>query len=109
MPKSKMEYIKIGHSEQIYGKKNLLYSQMEILNIKKRFQTYKKLRMLEFKIKSLLKRKIKMLKEELNTFDSVTPKIKKSNFEIKSMKNYPKRKELEYEIEEIRKKLAELQ
>jgi len=43
-----MEYIKLDPSEQAYGKKNLLYCEMELLTILKRFKKYKQLRKEEF-------------------------------------------------------------
>ncbi len=106
-----MEYIRLEHSEQVYGKKHLLYSQMEILNIIRRYESMKKMRETEFKIKTSLKRKIKQVQDELKILDSFLPKTKFSSAEeIKTKQHhYTKKKEIQSELEEIRKKLAELQ
>ncbi len=50
MPKNKieLEYIGLDYSKQNYGKKHILYCEMELLRILKRIQNYKKLRKQEF-------------------------------------------------------------
>jgi len=106
-----MEYVKLDPSEQTYSKKNLLYSEMEILRITKRYEEFVKLRKLELNLKSSLRKKIKEVKEDIEILNSFLPTVKKKNYELaNAKKNYPKpRKDLESEIAEIQQKLAELQ
>ena len=105
-----MEYVKLDPSEQIYGKKHLLHSQMEILYIMKRYKEFTKLRKLELKLKTLLKKKVSEVKEETKLLETILPKVKHADSEEKTLRDYPKkRSDLEDEIDDIRRKLAELQ
>jgi len=104
-----MEYIKLNPSEQIYGKKNLLYCEMELLTILKRFKRYKKLRKEELALKNLLIRTTNELKDELRKLDELLPEERDIGLRLTASKKTPKRSELEDEIEQIRRKIAELQ
>jgi len=104
-----MEYIKLNPSEQVYGKKNLLYCEMELLTILKRFKKYKKLRKEELALKNLLKRTTNELKDELKRLDEFLPEERDTGLRLNSSRTTPKRSELEEEIEQIRRKIAELQ
>ena len=101
--------MKLDHSEQVYGKKNLLYCEMEILGILKRFKKYKKLRKEELALKNLLKRTIKDLKDEIKRLDELLTEEKHTGLKLTASKKTPKRSDLEDEIEQIRRKIAELQ
>ena len=104
-----LEYIGIDSSKQIYGKKNALYCQMEILTILKKIKTYKKLRKEEFAIKRILKRKIGELRNILKNLNKVLPETKKDKFRATRIQSYPKkRKDLESEIEEKKIKISKL-
>lgn len=107
-----MEYIKLDSSEQVYGKKHLLCSQMEMLSVMKRYESLKKMRQTEFKIKTSLKQKIKNVQDELKILDTFLPKTKHKSIEeakIKYSQDTKKHIDLQYELDEIKKKLAELQ
>ena len=104
-----MRYVKLDHSEQVYGEKNLLYCEMELLNTLKRFRKYKKLRKEESALKNLLKKTINDLRDELRKLDEMLPKEKYTGFKINASRKTPKRSDLEQEIEQIRRKIAELQ
>ena len=106
-----MEYIKLEPSEQVYVKRSLLYSEMEILNIIKGYKEFLKLRKLELSLKTTLRKKIKDVKEEMTILDKLLPKVKESHSDMEKLKsNYPKkRQDLEQEIQDIQRKLAELQ
>jgi len=104
-----MGYIKLNHSEQVYGKKNLLYAEMELLNSIKQYKKYKKLRKEELALKFLLKKEIDEVREELKKLDGVLPEAKQTEFKISASKKTPKRSDLEREIEEVRRKIEELQ
>ena len=62
------EYIKLTYPEAVYGKKNLLHSQLGLLTSVKRVEEFKKLRSQELKLKIELKRKLEEAKESLNLF-----------------------------------------
>lgn len=105
-----MEYLRIVPSEKTYAEKNLLYSQMEILNILKRYQQFLKLRKKEFALKNKLKTAISAVKTEMKNLDSFLPKdhYKKMEKEKVERKNNKKRQSIEDEIDEIKQKLASL-
>ena len=104
-----LEYIGIDYSKQIYGKKNILYCQMEILTILKKIKAYKKLRREEFALKKILKEKIEEAREMLKNLEKILPETKKNKFRAVRIDKTPrKRKDLESEIEEIKRKISEL-
>jgi predicted phage gp36 major capsid-like protein len=105
-----IEYIRLGPSQQTYGKKNLLHCEMELLNTIKTYQRYKKIKKETKALKSLLRRTVTELYEELKTLDSLLPHTKHNTsrpFQID--KTQRKRKDLEDEIDEIKRKISELQ
>lgn len=109
-----VEYIQITPNEQNYAQKNLLYCQMEILTIMKRYQKYKKLRAEEHAYKLLFKRKVKEINEAMENLYKMLPHIPKPHVEHVEAKPkaapipQPKRDSLEAEIEDIKRKLAQL-
>jgi len=86
-----MEFIKLNTSEQNYGKKNLLYSEMELLNMLKRFRKYKELRKEELALKSLLKKTVKSLKDEIRNLDDLLPEQKHSDLQLSTSGRTPKK------------------
>jgi len=105
-----VEYVRMEPSQQIYGKRNLLHCEMELLNTIKTYQRYKKIRKETKALKALLKRVITELHEDLETLDSLLPQTKHNTsqpFQIN--KTQRKRKELEEEIDDIKRRIAELQ
>lgn len=107
-----MEYVKLIASEQVYAKKELLMSQMEMLSIMKRYQKYKELRKQELALKSILRRKILEINEEMRLIDRLLPKTKTERIEEDTAKlatRSVKRRDLEAEIEEIKRKIERLQ
>ena len=104
------EYVEVDHSQQIYGKRNLLYCEMGLLSTTKRYQKYKKLRKQELALKTLLKRALSEIHEELRNFNSLLPETKHSTSEkFEISKGQKKREDLESEIDDIKRKIAELQ
>jgi len=104
-----VEYISFEPSQQTYAKKNFLYCEMEILNIIKRYQIYKKLRKEELALKSLLKKTVGEVRDEIKKFDSLLPTTKYDKFKPADISTSPKkRKDLESEIDAIKRKIAEL-
>jgi len=107
-----IEYIKLEPSEQFYGKKHLLYSEMETLTVLKRYQKYKNLRKVELALKTMLKRSVMELQEEMKILDNALPRIKIERTEEDKMKmiaKATKRSDLEAQISEIKNQIARLQ
>jgi len=107
-----MEYVGLSHSSQLYGKKQLLYCEMELLSTLKRYTKYKKLRKHESALKNLLKRKISQLKTEIKVLDKLLPKIVHKELLAPHIKMTPQerkhRSKLEDEIDDIKEKLKAL-
>ena len=105
-----IEYVKLNQAEKTFGKKNLLRSELEILNILKRYQIYKKLRKEEHALKTLLRKVIKEVREEIEKLDDLLPKTQDDLFRSADLSRPQKaRKDLEEEIEEIKHRIDALQ
>ena len=103
-----MEYLKLDPSEQQYGKKHLLESEMSLLNVLKRSREFNKLRKVEVELKGLFKRKMDDISNDLLELDKILPKMQIERVVEKHTKDNSRKKrdELEVEIEEIKQKLA---
>ncbi len=116
------EYVKFSPEEVSYSKKNLLYSEMEILNSIKHLSDYKKLRNHELILKIDLKKKVDEINTSIAILQKILPKtdfkeIKRreesENYELEnSLKDIIEDKKtlsVEQELDEIRRKLQSLQ
>ncbi len=106
------EYIRLSNTERVYGEKNLLQAQLEILSIIKRSQAYTKLRKEELVLRIVLKNKIAEILNLLMLLDKILPKTKvvKKNEKGESEIIFDKERfTLEQEIDKIRAKLESLQ
>ncbi|HLC53164.1 MAG TPA: hypothetical protein VJK03_01350 [Candidatus Nanoarchaeia archaeon] len=101
------EYVRLQRAEKVYGEKNLLHAQLEIISISNKFEKYKGMRNSELALKVALKNKIGELKELLVLFERLLPKplLKPQKAPVALAKP---RHSLEQEVEEIRRKLAQL-
>ena len=110
-----MEFVKLENSEAVYGKKNLLQTQIKFLTVMKRFKYYNSLRSKETKRKTEFKKNLTELKKEIRELDKLLPEShykepKKEEKESPQQKKYKKgRRDLEFEIAEIQAKLSRLQ
>jgi hypothetical protein len=109
MPTSDLKYVGINPTQLNFGKKSLLYSEMELLTGIKHFQTYRKLRKKEFSIKNLLRKTISALKEEIKNLELFLPDVPQDKDSLNISKGIKKRDTLEKEIEDLRLKIANLQ
>ena len=105
------EYVRLSNSERVYGQRNFLQAQLELLDLVKSMQNYKKLRMEELVLKLALKNIAKEVEELVGKFDRYLPHVK---FKSKEKKENGEEKEewvdltLEEEIERVRRKLERL-
>ncbi len=98
------------------GKKHMLYIEMEILTALKKYEVYKKLRKEEFAVKNLLKKTVVQLNEEMKILDNLLPQMPKEPHAFqedprKQVIKIPvtKRDIIEEQIEELQRKIANLQ
>lgn len=112
----KPEHIRITPEEKIYGEKQLLYSQLELISFLKRYESFRNLRNEELLLKIALKNKIEETKKSIEVLNRLLPRPsllpkekehhqKKTQTEIKK----PKHLSLEGEVDEIQRKLKRLQ
>lgn len=124
------EYVKIRGHERSYGEESLLQSQLNLVNLLKRYQEYEKLRKQEIFLKIELKKKVgesneflehlskllpesKLLEEEKQKQEMQKEITKNMESPIKLLKKKEKKESktklsLDEELEEIRKKLEKL-
>lgn len=108
MPTNDIKYVGLNSQQMNFGKKTLLYSEMEILNVIKNYKNYLKLRKQEFSLKNLLKKTISELKKELKNLDTLLPEVPEEKNSLGVNKGKQSHESLEAEIEEIKRKIAEL-
>lgn len=70
-----LKYVSLESPEINSGKKNLLYIEMELLKVIRRYVNYQKLRKGEFGVKHLVKKTVTELKAELENLDTLLPKV----------------------------------
>lgn len=115
------EYLKIDAPEKIFGTKNLLQSQVYLINILKQFKKYQTLRKQELTLKVALKSKIGEIDESMVFLEKLLPKAKvheEEKIEIpnifpehkeKTEKEHAKELSLEQELDTIQRRLTQLQ
>ena len=122
-----LKYVNLQPGEIVFGKKQFLYIEMEILTSIQRYESYLRLRKQELSVKNLLRRIIIQIKEELEKANNFLPKLPEEKPEIEAegeigmitpqmlskmqLIKAPKanRDLLEEQINEVRRKIAALQ
>jgi|SRR3989344_5318864 len=105
-------HIKIGYEEALNSKKQLLTTQLNLIQTIKKIKTYNFLRKKEIAAKNELKTSLLSLKSKISLIQSTFPeenlqKLKIKNQTKKIEKKNPKN--LQSELEEIKKKLEKLE
>lgn len=115
-------YVRIENTEALESRKNLLSTEMNLLQISKRIESYKKLRKQEMIKKSLLKQSIRQKIAKLNSLIAYLPQgeviglksikheaIKYAHVEpIPYEKGSKKSRDIESQLMEIREKLSRM-
>jgi peptidoglycan hydrolase CwlO-like protein len=103
------KYVALGPSQKIYGKKNLLYCQMNLLTATQKYKKYRKLRKEELALKRLLRKTLTDLQTELINLDKSIPHIKEKVMRPENIETKPKKRDtLQDEIDDIKRRIAEL-
>ena len=103
------QFVGLDRQQVILGKKNLLYSEMEILTALQKYERYKKLRKEEIAVKALLKKVIIEMHKEMDIIIGYMPQIKVGSSSAEAITGTPaKRDILEEEIQSLRRKIAML-
>lgn len=104
-------HIRLNTEEAINSKRDILYTEINLLNIIKKLQDYKKLRILELKSKAVLKTEVKTLLSQIKNLKNLLPKARipeMQKVEIESEMGRTTRNRLELELKEIREELEKL-
>ena|SRR3989344_3010147 len=105
--KMNYEYVQFSLAEKINAQKDMLQSELNIIQINQLITRYKTLRKEELMLKISLIAKIDEIKKEISVLDSILPKsVIKPNI---SEESEPENLSLEQEIQRIKRKLAALQ
>lgn len=123
MADEKLIHVKLEYEEALKAKRDILSSEMGLLRIARAIKNYRISRTEELRLKLQLYKKIKELKANIAKLQQVLPKIripeilsdKKNSKKEEAQREYiPKKKdlyydELEYELQEIQRKLKSLE
>jgi hypothetical protein len=114
MKNENLIYIQFENEKSIKTKKNILQTEITILEIIKKIEKYKYLRKNELKTKIKLLGKIRGINSNIKKIMIALPKIPSSKIKIKNQTKIIKKdikydKEIENELIEIRNKLKILQ
>lgn len=113
--KQNLVHIKLEQNELKESKRNLLSTEADLIMILQIIKRYEKLRKKELSIKTKLFRKLKETKTKLNKLEKILPKVEnlekeeKENKEKKPLKIEKKKDNLTRQLEEIQKRLKELE
>lgn len=107
-----LPYVKLSSEEVSIGKRNVLSSQIHLLNIEKKIDLWKSIRKKELSKKIALRKAIKESLAKINSLISSLPTITCPNeTRIESGEVSPKSKKgraIESELREIREKLSKI-
>lgn len=107
------EYVKLSSLESIYGQKQVLHTELELLGIVKRIMAFQKLRQEELILKIALKKEFDDTMENLKLLDKLLPHTKMTGLIKKEFISEEIEEErgvltLEQEIEQIKRRLEKL-
>ena len=105
-------HVKLNYDELLVSKKKILSTEANLIRILQRMDKYKSLRNQELKLKTKLLKKLKETKTGINKLEKTLPIIKMPEI-LKSTKKIkeeaPKKDNLNLELEEIQRKLKQLE
>lgn len=122
MKDEQLIHIRLGYSEAVQSKRDILEAERTFVQVLKDVKRYHLIRREELKLKLLLLKKIKELKTNLNKINTIIPKIKipeilRSDYAEKDTKKKVKeisgsamrQTDIEKELMELQRKLKELE
>lgn len=105
-------YVRMLNSEAVDSRKSLLSTQMNLLKLSQDIETYKKIRKQEISRKILLRREVRAGLAKLSSLISSLPQggimQKKYAIQSKPEKVSKKYRDIEFQLNEIKQKLAGL-
>ena len=101
-------HIKLDYENALDSKKQLLSTELNLLNIIKKIKEYRRLRKKEMVTKNKLKTSLATIKTKINLFESTFPKQERQIVKKTKQQKTKHEKDLQQELEEIQKKLSRL-
>ena len=105
-------HVRLEYNETIEGKKEILSSQVNVLELLKKIKNYKILRKRELILKNKVKKEIRILSTEINKIQETFPEEEtaEGSWEKKEILKEEEKYEkgIELQLEEIKEKLARL-
>jgi len=122
MKNESLIHIKFEYEEALRSKRDILYSEMNLLKISKSIKNYSSFRLEELGIKLKLHRKIKEINSSIKKLQIIFPKVEipeilrreneiaeKSKVELEKKEGESYNQDLEYQLQEIHEKLNNMQ
>lgn len=105
-----MRYIKLDYEDALESKKSLLNSEISLLEILRKVKSYRNFRMKELSFKDKLKMELNKLNKKIEELQKSLPSeySKVDKRKNKEKKVFNRDRDLEDELNEIKKKLARL-
>src|SRR3989344_1928703 len=98
-------HIKLEPEETLSSKKNLLATEINLLNSIKHLQNYKKHVLEELRSKTLLKSSLREIALDILELNKILPQIKEPKPQVDKQEEKISSKNLEQELKDIREKL----
>lgn len=110
-------HVRLEYHEALSSKRDILSTEMNLINISQSMRRYKNLRIQELKIKLRIHRKIKEILTEINKLHKILPEIRVPQFLIETSEKTlqsieigpTKTNDLESQLRDIQEKLRTLQ
>ena len=106
-------YVQFSYNESIDARKKILTSEINLLTLAKKMNSYRAVRKLELQKKLALKRAVREVLLKATSLLADLPEVESDKIKIKHEKftssDVRKRSSIESELEEIKNKLANLQ
>ncbi|MAG02700.1 hypothetical protein CMI42_05160 [Candidatus Pacearchaeota archaeon] len=101
-------HVRIGYDEALRSKRNLLNSEINLLQITKSIRNYRLFRKKEFTARNKLKSQMKSLRLKFNLLASTFPEQEKVKTKKVVKKEDKVSRDVQEELEEIKRKLENL-
>lgn len=104
-------HVRIDYDEAIDSKRNILTTQINLINMQKAIENFKDFKKDESVLKLAIKSKLNSAVSKINSFKKIMPKVHEKKDEkerISEITEKTKEHSLENELKEIQEKLARL-
>ena len=101
-------HIKFDYEQALNAKKELLSSQLNLLQMIKKLKSYKAIRRKEFVARNKLRTQFYIIKTNINLIQSTFPKHQSEKIKVKNKIEKEHKQDIQNDLEDIKQKLAQL-